>query len=100
MIRKLTVLCVALVCTTVLSASAFAATDELKHTNSLKWPQNQALPTFNKVDRLDVANVYEESGDIKLLLTTLEGVINREKPRIYIQQNKVDPWLAGLERPL
>jgi hypothetical protein len=99
MIRKLAVLCITLVCTTVLSVSAFAATDATTEVNSLKWPKNQALPNFGKAKHLDVANVYEAPGDIKLLLTTLEGIINREQPRIYVLQNKVDPWLEDLKVP-
>ncbi|GIP21077.1 GxGYxYP domain-containing protein [Paenibacillus sp. J22TS3] len=99
MIRKLAVLCIALVCTTVLSVSAFAADDASMQADSLKWPKNQALPNFGKAKHLDVANVYEAPGDIKLLLTTLEGIINRQQPRIYVLQNKVDPWLEDLKVP-
>lgn len=99
MIRKLAVLCITIVCTMALSVSAFAATDASTEVNSLNWPKNQALPNFGKAKHLDVANVYEASGDIKLLLTTLEGIINREQPRIYVLQNKVDPWLKDLKVP-
>src|SRR6185369_328403 len=28
-----------------------------------------------------------------------EGIINREQPRIYVLQNKVDPWLKDLKVP-
>ena len=99
MMRKLAILCISLVCTTVLSVSAFAATDVSTEVNSMKWPNNQALPTMGKAKHLDVANVYDAPGDIKLLLTTLEGIINREQPRIYVLQNEVDPWLNDLHVP-
>ncbi|OAS82686.1 MULTISPECIES: GxGYxYP domain-containing protein [Metabacillus] len=56
-------------------------------------------PHLCKCEVLDVANVHDKPGDIKLLLTTLEGIVNREKPRIYVQQNKVDPWLNNLKVP-
>lgn len=99
MIRKLAVLCIIVACTTMLSVNAFAAADVSTEVNSLKWPNNQALPSFGKAKHLDVANVYEASGDIKMLLTTLEGIINRKQPRIYVLQNKVDPWLKDLKVP-
>ncbi|WP_211746118.1 GxGYxYP domain-containing protein [Paenibacillus sp. Marseille-Q4541] len=106
MIRKLTVLSMALVCTLSLSfgatVSATSATDSSEaksHKSSIKWPKDQELPTFAKPKRLDVANVYKESGDIKLLLTSLQGIVNREEPRIYVQQNEVDPWIQDLEVP-
>lgn len=99
MIRKLAILCISLVCSTVLSADAFAADDASMEVNALKWPESQALPSFGKAKSLDVADVYEEPGDIKLLLSSLEGVINRVQPRIYVQQNKEDPWLKDLQVP-
>lgn len=104
MIRKLTALSMALLCTVSLSfgvtASASSSLEVKSHKNSIKWPKNQELPTFSKPKRLDVANVYESSGDIKLLLTSLQGIVNREETRIYVQQNEVDPWLNDLQVPL
>ncbi|RXZ78929.1 hypothetical protein EBB07_25175 [Paenibacillaceae bacterium] len=82
----------------MLSFSASAA-DDKKHGSSISWPKKQALPNFQQPKHLDVVDVYEESGDIKLLMTTLQGIVNRERPRIYVIQNKVDPWLNDLKVP-
>lgn len=99
MIRNLTILSLVLLCTLSLSFGVSASPDSQSLNGSVHWPKHQELPTFAKVKHLDVANVYDEPGDIKLLLTTLQGIVNREKPRIYVQQNKVDPWLNDLKVP-
>lgn len=37
----------------------------------LRWPANQALPTFRQPCRLDVADLTKLTGDQQALLTTL-----------------------------
>ncbi|GAB6930448.1 hypothetical protein JCM10914A_44310 [Paenibacillus sp. JCM 10914] len=43
--------------------------------------------------------MYNESGDIKLLMTSLQGIVNRHNTRIYLQQNEADPWVNELKVP-
>ncbi|MGG6310730.1 GxGYxYP domain-containing protein [Paenibacillus macerans] len=101
MIRKWIMLSLALICTFTLplgvSAESSAQTDS--HKRDIVWPKNQELPTFAKPQRLDVAQVYDASGDIKILLTTLQGIVNRKEPKIYVQQNETDPWLNDIRVP-
>ncbi|WP_231597443.1 GxGYxYP domain-containing protein [Bacillus sp. SA1-12] len=99
MIRNLMILTLVTLCTLSLTFGASASAGTPPHNSSVKWPKHQELPTFAKVKHLDVANVHEESGDIKILLATLQGIVNKEKPRIYVQQNEADPWLNDLQVP-
>ncbi|WP_327179622.1 GxGYxYP family putative glycoside hydrolase [Streptomyces sp. NBC_01335] len=41
------------------------------------------LPSFGRPTRLDVAGVGSLDGNDQLLLTTLQGVVNRRSPRLY-----------------
>jgi hypothetical protein len=50
----------------------------------ISWPQGQALPRFAAPKRLDVTDITTLSGDEKLLLGTLQGVVNRTLPRVYL----------------
>ncbi len=99
LIRKLTIFSLALLFMLSLSFEAPVSADSNTHNGSIKWPKHQELPTFAKAKHLDVTNVSDAPGDIKILLTTLQGIVNREKPRMYVQQNKVDPWLHDLKIP-
>src|SRR5213596_3683645 len=53
-------------------------------TGTSAWPATQALPHFSTVRHLDVADVESLPGDQQLLFDTLEGVVNRSRPRIYL----------------
>lgn len=99
MIRRLTILCMALLCTTMVALGASAAPVDDQQAGSIQWPKNQALPSFKQPKHLDVANVQAAPGDVKLLMTTLQGIVNRERPRIYLIQNKVDPWFNDMTIP-
>ena len=48
------------------------------------WPRGQLLPQFAPVRSLDVADMADRSGDERLLFGTLQGVVNRERPRVYL----------------
>jgi GxGYxYP putative glycoside hydrolase C-terminal domain/GxGYxY sequence motif in domain of unknown function N-terminal len=50
----------------------------------INWPDGRALPRFAEPTRLDVVDLPGLSGDQKLLLGTLQGVVNRTRPRIYL----------------
>lgn len=80
----------------------------LQHVDALDWPDDQALPSFPDVyNTIDVADITPLSGEEQGLLTTLQGVVNRKRPRIYLYWNKTgdDPegvnqshqtWLQGI----
>ncbi|PWS51603.1 hypothetical protein DLE01_10995 [Streptomyces sp. FT05W] len=56
------------------------------------------LPSFGRPARLDVADVSALDGDGQLLLTTLQGVVNRRRPRLYFEfdAGQVDTrWLPS-----
>ncbi|MGW2279814.1 GxGYxYP domain-containing protein [Streptomyces sp. NPDC001770] len=56
------------------------------------------LPSFGRPTRLDVADVGALDGNDQLLLTTLQGVVNRRGPRLYFNfdSSGVDSdWLSG-----
>ncbi|MBF8189657.1 hypothetical protein ITP53_28780, partial [Nonomuraea sp. K274] len=68
------------------------------------------LPNFGRPTRLDFADISTLHGNDQLLLTTLQGVVNRRRPRLYFNYNAENydvPWLSGTgaavtrhERPL
>lgn len=89
-----------------MSFSAFAYVDDKQPTvrskSSITWPKKQMLPSFAKAKHLDVADVSDAPGDIKILLATLQGVVNRTEPRIYLLENKEEgkmTWLNDLKVP-
>lgn len=106
MFRKITMTCFVLFCTMSLSFGTTSATaqssTESASKNTISWPKSQALPSFRKVKRLDVADVVNSPGDIRLMLATLQGVINRSEPRIYLLENEEEgklTWLNDLNVP-
>lgn len=105
MIRKLSMTCIVLLCTlslTLGTTSTNAQSSAQPQKNTISWPKSQALPTFAKAKRLDVADVYQIPGDIRLLLATLQGVVNRTEPRIYLLENQEEgklTWLNDLQVP-
>lgn len=54
--------------------------------NGISWPLGQAFPHFccitTALDQIDITNLDNEQ---KLLFVTLEGLVNRTQPRIYIK---------------
>src|ERR1700722_9409058 len=66
------------------------------------WPEDQALPSFGTLHHLDAANVQQLTGDQQVLLTTLQGVVNRHEPRLYwfLQGDNTDQtWLNTINVP-
>ncbi|MET7660512.1 GxGYxYP domain-containing protein [Streptomyces sp. NPDC005356] len=56
------------------------------------------LPSFGRPTHLDVADVSTLDGHDQLLLTTLQGVVNRRRPRLYFNFDSGDVdlrWLPG-----
>ena len=71
----------------------------------VSWPEGQALPTFAAARHLDVADIEDIPGDEQLLFATLQGIVNRDAPRLYVRfveaggRNVDDYWLDKLSEP-
>lgn len=72
-------------------------------TSEIIWPEEQALPSFPAAGPLVVANLDGLADVEKTLFATLQGVVNRTQPRIYLEQPRDEgpyTWLndgLGLE---
>ncbi|TYP78938.1 GxGYxYP domain-containing protein [Paenibacillus methanolicus] len=106
MIRKLTTVSLAIVCTLSFTMGATAESgarqETNKHGSSISWPKDQALPTFAKAKRLEVADIYDAPGDVKIVMATLQGIVNRKEPRLYLIENTEEgklAWLNDLDVP-
>ncbi|MCC3371610.1 GxGYxYP domain-containing protein [Cohnella sp. REN36] len=105
MIRKGMAIGMALVCAWTFASGASAAEDAQAAKppkDAVVWPQSQALPSFKSVKRLDVADIVNAPGDLKLLLATLQGIVNRAEPRIYLLESEEEgktTWLKNLDVP-
>ena len=69
---------------------------------SLVWPPDQALPTFPKPYYLDAADLSSLSDDQQALLVTLQGIVNRRRPRLYFYwgpDTTNQTWLPDLNVP-
>jgi hypothetical protein len=69
---------------------------------SLVWPPDQALPTFPKPHDLEAADLSSLSGDQQALLVTLQGIVNRRRPRLYFYWGTDatnQTWLPDLNVP-
>jgi hypothetical protein len=67
----------------------------------LSWPADQLLPSFAPPRHLDVGDARTSDGRDRLLLTTLQGVVNRRRPELYHLFDDVDAtWLASTGVPL
>lgn len=83
-------------------AAAMASVTGAAGPAGISWPAGQALPSFRPPLHLDVADLRGLSADAQLLATTLQGVVNRSRPRIFVlQQQNEGPttWLDGLGIP-
>lgn len=91
---------VALTVSLPLAASAESASNAAS--GKITWSPSQALPSFSKVKNLEVADIVNAPGDIKLLLATLQGIVNRTEPRIYLLESEEEgktTWLNDLNVP-
>jgi len=73
---------------------------ETRFSLNVEWPENRVFPSFSSPDTLyviDLRNINFYKDFKHLPLTTLQGLVNREKPRIYIVFTKNDQeWLNEL----
>ncbi len=70
--------------------------------SQLHWPPDRALPTFPQAIHLDAADLSALNGDEQGLLVSLQGVVNRSRPRLYFYWG-TDPtnlaWLKTIGVP-
>ena len=55
--------------------------------NGLVWPPGQAFPSFGPIGALDVIDLTALPADQQTLAVTLEGLVNRARPRIYCEDD-------------
>jgi hypothetical protein len=71
-------------------------------TSPFYWPPTQALPTFPAAIHLDAADLTALDGDQQALLVTMQGVVNRTRPRLYFYWG-TDPtnleWIKTIRVP-
>src|SRR5215468_5082164 len=75
--------------------------DDLQN-GSLVWRPDQALPTFPEPYDLEAADLSSLSGDQQGLLVTLQGIVNRRRPRLYFYwgtDTTNQTWLPDLNVP-
>ncbi|MCJ8007483.1 GxGYxYP domain-containing protein [Lederbergia wuyishanensis] len=100
MIRK--IFLISLTLFLVFSGSTIYA-QSLNSEGKVKWPADQALPTFSKPKHLDVIDIQKSSGEEKILFASLQGNVNRERPRIYLYEDKFGEgkftWLNDFKVP-
>ncbi len=69
---------------------------------SMHWPANRALPIFPKAHHLESADLSSLNGDEQGLLVSLQGIVNRQRPRLYLSWGG-DPtnaeWLQTINLP-
>jgi GxGYxYP putative glycoside hydrolase C-terminal domain/GxGYxY sequence motif in domain of unknown function N-terminal len=53
-------------------------------TNETDWSSISLWPTFQSPDHLDVYDIRGTSQDTQLAITTMTGIINRQKPQVYL----------------
>ncbi|QHT60851.1 hypothetical protein GXP70_13455 [Paenibacillus lycopersici] len=105
MFRTTTTAGLAIACLLTFTIGASAETPgqpAAKNKSAISWPAGQALPSFAKVKQLEVADIYGAPGDVKIMLATLQGIVNREQPRIYLLESKEEgkfTWLNDLDVP-
>ena len=72
MARRFTILCLAILCAFSLTAGAAYASETNPQSAQTDGSNHRELPSFKKPKHLNVADIYDAPGDIKLLLGTLQ----------------------------
>jgi len=61
----------------------------------LDWSGDRIIPAFQAAELLDIYDIRGASHDIQLTVTTMVGVINRPRPRVYLIISDDDAfWLS------
>jgi len=90
-----------LVLAIAVAVAAGGASAQADPATGISWPDGQALPTFARATHLDTIAVGRLSGDEQLMVGTLQGIVNRRQPRLYLISNGEarTHWLAVLGLP-
>ncbi|UVY83955.1 hypothetical protein NLU66_17380 [Brachybacterium sp. NBEC-018] len=63
----------------------------------VRWRKDHVFPSFRGAGTVRVADLGELDGFDRLLLITLQGLVNREKPQLYLIADPVDEtWVEDL----
>lgn len=86
----------------LINASGIATAAPGKRGRGVTWTPGRLLPTFGTPGHLHAATVEDLHGDDQLLLTTLQGLVNRSKPELYFNYdaepgNPDQAWLDGFD---
>lgn len=68
----------------------------------IAWPAGQLLPVFGEAKRLEVIELSGAPGELRLLSASLQGIVNRTEPRIYLfepSDEGKETWLKDLKLP-
>jgi len=67
--------------------------------DGISWPEGQALPTFANVSgKIDAVDMTAKSKDIKTMVSSLQGIINKKSPRVYLYDKggeSKEGWLSA-----
>jgi hypothetical protein len=101
--RKFMVLSGAAAGASAVHVAAFSQTQSNPSVASqLYWPPDRALPAFPEAVHLDAADLTALDGDQQVLLVSLQGIVNRSRPRLYFYWG-TDPtnlaWLNTIGVP-
>ncbi len=84
------------------SAPDLASPPDLTPPPGLVWPPGQAFPSFGPIGALDVIDITGLPADQQTLAVTLAGLVNRQKPRIYTEDDGGEGktfWLDKIAPP-
>jgi len=68
----------------------------------VSWPEEQLLPRFAQPNKLEVVDLLDQPGEVRLMMATLQGLVNREEPRLYLFEpasEGKETWLRDLGVP-
>ncbi len=75
---------------------------DLETAPGLSWPAGQQFPSFASIGPLDVIDLTALAADRQTLAVTLEGLVNRQRPRIYCEDGGGEGktfWLDRIDTP-
>src|SRR5262249_42927370 len=68
----------------------------------MTWPADQVFPSFAAIGSLDVIGIAGRPNDVMALLTSLQGIVNRTRPRIFLDEggDRDRLWLGEIGAPV
>lgn len=80
-----------------LGLAAPAAADGPPPARAVRWKDERVFPSFSGTGKIRVADMAGLDGFDRLLLITLQGLVNRDRPELYLIADPVDEtWVADL----